>query len=143
MKQFLALTSILALTLALSGVAFGQKKHARQKTAPTKISPAATPGTTTSHTSPAHDAKPEGKTAEGQVRTVDAKTKSLTLAEGSKSVLFVWDNTTKMTEAGHAVKQSALVAGAKVTVHYLEKGGKNWASAIIISPPRRAARRLK
>lgn len=122
MKKFLAVTSIFVIPCALSSIALAQQKPAPKKTE-------------------AAHAVPTEKTAEGRITAVDAKTKTLTVAEGTKSMTFVWDEKTKITEAGHAVKPSALVSGAQVTVHYMEKGGKNVANSIVITSVVRRAKK--
>jgi hypothetical protein len=126
MKKFVTTITVLVTVLALSRAAVVQQKSAPQPPAPI-------------NTRPALSGTSDFKTIEGRVNRIDAKTKTITLNEGSKAVVFLWDRSTKFKEAGHAVKPSALVPGAKVTVHYIESGGKNWASAIIIAPPPRKA----
>jgi len=127
MKKFLTIINACVLTFAFSSVVWAQQKTAAQQAAPRK--------TETAH------AAAQLKTATGRITAVDAKAKTLTVAEGTNSVTFLWNEKTKITEAGHAVKPSALVSGAQVTVHYQEKGGRNWASSIVITPVTAAAKK--
>jgi|GEM_PF-3466681 len=78
--------------------------------------------------------KSEMKTAEGKITAVDQKAKSLTATVEGVPMTFNWSRSTKITESGHAVKPSALVVGANVSIKYQEKGGKNLAREIVITP---------
>ena len=70
--------------------------------------------------------KAHGLSVTGTVVSADAASKKMTVRSSSgKSVPFVWTDATKT--AGGTVK-----AGAKVTVRYLEKDGKNIATSISI-----------
>jgi hypothetical protein len=108
------LTISLALAMALAFV-ISSAALAQQKAAPA--------------------AKAEMKTAEGKISVVDAKARSFTVDVGATPMTFHWHKGTKIMESGHAVKTSALVAGADVTVKYYEKVGKNLAKQIIIAAP--------
>jgi hypothetical protein len=128
MKKLLTITSTFLIALALSSAALSQQKPAAHKVAPTR-------------TQTTQAEKSELKMISGRVTTVDAKAKILTVAENTKSVTFAWNDKTKITAAGHAVKPSALGSGARVTVHYMEKGGKNVANSIVITSVARRAKK--
>ena len=122
--KHLTITGAFVAVLVLFHVALLLQKPALHK---------ATPATAQT----AHAEKSGQKTVSGRVTVVDLKAKTLTIA-GTKTMTFVWDEKTKIMAAGHAVKPSALVSGAEVTVHYIEKGGTNVASSIVVaSVPRR------
>ena len=69
-----------------------------------------------------------GKTAVGKIVTIDGKTASFVVksAAGESTTMF-WNTATKITGANLAV-------GLSVEVKYLQKGGKNWATSIRVTP---------
>jgi hypothetical protein len=131
MNKFLAITTLFIATLAGSGAAWAQSKSVAQKPATVKTHVAATK---------TPEVKSVSHIATGQISQITTKTKTLTVREGTKTMTFLWDEHTKITEAGHGVKSSALVSGARVTVHYIERGGQNRATAITITPGTRPAK---
>ena len=114
MKKFFAIASILITAFALSGTVLAQQKPAAKKAPPTKV--------------------PQAKIAKGEVSAVDTSARTLTLMERGKAVTFAYDETTKITEDGRTVEPSAITTGAKATVKYTEKDGKNLATSISLTP---------
>lgn len=80
-------------------------------------------------------ATPQTLRYEGDVTAVNAAAKTFSVKEGEKITEFAWNDSTRVTEAHHAVAETAIVAGAKVMVHYAIDNGKNVAHSIIIMPP--------
>ena len=67
----------------------------------------------------------------GSVSSVDDKAMSFVVksADGKDTTVF-WNKDTKVTGA------KALAAGQNVTVTWMEKDGKNWASAVKVEAPK-------
>jgi len=72
----------------------------------------------------------EIKTAEGQIGSVDPGSKTLILIDGSREVIFAFDERTAIVESGRIVQPDSIPSGASATVRYTQRGGKNWARRI-------------
>jgi Cu/Ag efflux protein CusF len=70
----------------------------------------------------------------GDVTAVDAAAKTFTVKDGEKTMNFMWNQDTKLTEARHPVTESSLTVGSKVSVHYSQMNGHNMAQQIAIHP---------
>ncbi|MCS6805362.1 MAG: hypothetical protein RMM98_01190 [Acidobacteriota bacterium] len=133
MSKFLATTTVFVAAVSMSTAGLAQSKLVPQEPIPVKTRVA------TTKTQSATEVKSASQMVAGWLTSIDVKTKTLTVAEGTKSLTFVWDADTKITGRGHAVKPSALLPGARLTVYYQMKNGRNWANSIVInSVPRKA-----
>lgn len=69
----------------------------------------------------------------GSVVSVDEKAKTFSAkASNGKTMDFAWNEATR-------APKSPLAAGQNVSVHYMEKEGKNVATVITVTPPQAAA----
>jgi hypothetical protein len=122
MNKFLTVSCLILVAPALSGALQVQQRPSFESTVPASGQPASL-------------GAGYSKAVEGRVHKIDAGIRTIILHVNARVMLLSWDGNTKFKEAGHAVRPSALVPGATVTVYYAEGGGRNVASAIIIAPP--------
>jgi hypothetical protein len=92
-------------------------------------------GPTTTNTEPAKQAVMR---CMGEVTAVDAAAKTFSVKEGEKTMTFMWNQDTKLTEAHHPVTESSLIPGCHVAVHYTEVGGHHMAQHIAVHPAQSA-----
>ena len=71
----------------------------------------------------------------GKITTVDFDSKIVTLRQEDQSKSFVWDDQTRLTEARHAVKPSALEVGVRALILYEKIDGRNVARTIHLMVP--------
>lgn len=108
---------LLALTLSLS--------ITQQAQTPT---PSAKPVQTSPKTPAQSSAQ---RTAEGTIQKIDFSSRSFQIAPHT----YHWSHTTRITEARHAVKESALSNGAFVQIVWIDEKGKRVCRSIRIVPP--------
>jgi ABC-type amino acid transport substrate-binding protein len=77
---------------------------------------------------------PKTETAKGELRSVDAIKKTLTVAvEGGSPQTFMYTDTTKVSGAQGGVEGLGSMSGRTVTVQYTMKGGDRIASSIEVA----------
>jgi hypothetical protein len=77
---------------------------------------------------------PKAETAKGELRSVDAIKKTLTVAvEGGSSQTFMYTDTTRVSGAQGGVEGLGSMSGRTVTVQYTMKGGDRIASSIEVA----------
>ena len=79
-------------------------------------------------------ARLEIKTAEGEISAIDADGQTLTLTDGTASVVISFDDATAASQSGRLVRPAAIRSGSKATVKYVEKGGRYVARSIALEP---------
>ena len=77
---------------------------------------------------------PKAETAKGELRSVDAAKKTLTVAvEGGSAQTFMYTDTTRVSGAQGGVEGLASMSGRTVTVQYTMKDANRIASSIEVS----------
>jgi ABC-type amino acid transport substrate-binding protein len=77
---------------------------------------------------------PKAETAKGELRSIDAAKKTLTVAvEGGAQQTFMYTDTTKVSGAQCGVEGLASMSGRQVTVQYMTKGADRIASSIEVA----------
>ena len=77
---------------------------------------------------------PKAETAKGELRSIDAAKKTLTVAvEGGSQQTFMYTDTTKVSGAQGGVEGLASMSGRQVTVQYMTKGADRIASSIEVA----------
>lgn len=77
----------------------------------------------------------EWSTADGEVRNVDARGKTITLIVGDQPLTFFLDEGTAVTRSGEVIESSAIKVGARATVRYIQRSGNKKAGSIAVYPP--------
>jgi Cu/Ag efflux protein CusF len=121
MKKAILLVALVTLVVFVSGV-MGQGKPAPT---PAPAAPAST--------KPAPPAQLEKFS--GKIKSMDAKTKSIVVAEGKAEKTLVIDESTKITKGKDAVGLADLKAGLNVAVEAKKEGDKLIATTIKVSAP--------
>ena len=89
---------------------------------------------TTSQRQPAASLVEETKTIDGEIQSVDAGARTLTLMSDGEAVTLVFDERTSITESDRPVQPAAIVSGTPASVKYAQRGGKKWARRIELIP---------
>ena len=76
----------------------------------------------------------ETKIVEGQIQTVDADSKTLTLINDGEEMMLAFDERTAILESGRPVQPASITSGTPATVKYTQRGGKRWARKIELVP---------
>lgn len=76
----------------------------------------------------------ETKIVEGQIQTVDAGSKTLTLINDGEEMMLAFDERTAILESGRPVQPASITSGTPATVKYTQRGGKRWARKIELVP---------
>ena len=71
---------------------------------------------------------------EGDIQAVDPGLRTFTLMNAGQEVTFGFDDRTSFTESGRPVEPASIVSGTPAAVKYAQRGGKNWARRIELSP---------
>jgi hypothetical protein len=89
---------------------------------------------TSSQSQPAASLVEETKTIDGEIQSVDAGARTLTLMSDGESVTLVFDERTSITESDRPVQPASIVSGTPASVKYAQRGGKKWARRIELIP---------
>ena len=73
----------------------------------------------------------KAETAKGELKSVDATAKSLTISAGGKDRVFTYNDSTKVSGAQGGVAGLATMSGREVTVQF---GANNVATSIEVAP---------
>ncbi len=82
---------------------------------------------------PAQAGGQKSETAKGELKSVDAAKKTLTLDQGGASQTFQYTDTTRVTGAQGGVEGLATMSGRQVTIQYNMKGADRIATSIEVA----------
>ena len=145
MKKAIALVVAMMFVFAVSAVSFAAEKAAAPapKAEEKKAAPAAAaPKAEAKKEAPKKAAK---KQITGEVKAVDAKANTLTVAKDKKEVVVSVDDKTKIMAGKDKKTLADVKAGDKVTVKYEEVDGKATAKSVDIkaAPAKKAEKKVE
>jgi hypothetical protein len=76
----------------------------------------------------------ETTTVEGEIQTIDPRSKTFTLVNESEQMMLAFDERTSILESGRPVQPASITSGTPATVKYAQRGGKKWARRIELAP---------
>jgi hypothetical protein len=89
---------------------------------------------TSSQSQPAASLVEETRTIDGEIQSVDADARTVTLMSDGEAVTLGFDERTSITESDHPVQPASIVSGTPASVKYAQRGGKKWARRIELVP---------
>ena len=75
----------------------------------------------------------KAETAKGELKSVDATAKTLTISAGGKDRVFTYNDSTKVTGAQGGVAGLATMSGREVAVQFTMQGANNVATSIEVA----------
>jgi hypothetical protein len=128
------IVAMIASLAFVSFVALQPAFAAQAPQTPPPQAPTAKPSTPPAPASPSAQAGQKSETAKGELRSIDAAKKTLTLTtEGGAQQIFMYTDTTKVTGAQGGVEGLATMSGRQVTVQYNMKGADRIATSIEVA----------
>ena len=76
----------------------------------------------------------KAETAKGELKSVDATAKTLTISAGGKDQRFTYTDSTKVSGAQGGVAGLATMSGREVTVQFTMQGANSVATSIEVAP---------